>query len=92
MVALGREMPYPMVADPEKIPLHKRLLARIGIPTVAFHDAEHFKAPTPIYVAYCEKHGIYYYDYPHGYRGELYCPMCLALWKRLVELEAKAKG
>ena len=71
------ENPYPKVAD--KVPLWRKLLARIGIPTIVYWDKEHFSAPTPIYVAWCKLHRIYFLDYPHGYFGFLDCPQCLGL-------------
>ena len=73
--------PYPRLIDAGEVPLWRRLLARLGIPTVLFWDEKHFKAPTPIYVAWCERHNVFFLDYPHGYSGRLDCPICLKIWK-----------
>ena len=69
--------PYPKILDSKEISLIRRILARIGFPTLLYYDKENFKAPTPIYVAYCKEHKIYYKDYPHGYKEYLLCPLCL---------------
>jgi len=74
---------------PEKIPLWRRILARIGIPTIVYWDKEHFTAPTPIYVAWCKLHRIYFLDYPHGYKGYLQCPKCLETIVKVIKKEVK---
>ena len=79
--------PYPKI--PDKIPLWRRILARIGIPTIVYWDKEHFTAPTPIYVAWCKLHKIYFLDYPHGYKGYLYCPKCLDTIVKVIKKEVK---
>jgi len=76
---------YPKLPD-RKIPLWRRILARLGFPTILYWDKEHFKAPTPIYVAWCKYHGVYYLDYPR-YSGYLLCPLCNELYKKIVEAE-----
>ena len=37
---------------------------------------EGWSRPLPIYAARCEEHGLYE-DYPHGWKKELECPLCL---------------
>jgi len=81
------------LAAPGEVPLWRRLLARLGFPTLLYWDSEHFKTPTPIYVAWCKHHDVYYLDYPHGYSGHLECPLCQELFREVVSKppEAEAK-
>ena len=39
-------------------------------------EREGWRAPLPIFLFRCEKHGIYAIDYPHGYSQYLLCPKC----------------
>jgi len=63
---------------PVKVGLWKRLKLRLFGRTYIGHiKRPEWKAPLPIYLLKCKKHGIYYVDYPHGYRGYFTCPRCL---------------
>ncbi|MHA1632595.1 MAG: hypothetical protein ACTSXC_07315 [Candidatus Freyarchaeota archaeon] len=77
-------MLYPVKVEPKRIPLVKRLLARMH-PIPYYIDKEHFKAPMVIYLAYCKKHKVYFLDYLHGFDGYVSCPLCLAEYKERVE-------
>ena len=38
---------------------------------------KNWRKPIKFYLFKCSRHGIYCLDYPHGYRGILWCPKCL---------------
>jgi len=79
--------PYPKLVEAREVPLWRRVLARIGFPTIIYWDEENFNAPTPIYVAWCKYHNVFYLDYPHGFNEYLQCPLCFKLWKKMIEAE-----
>ena len=54
-------------------------------------------APMPIYLCHCQIHGIDFEDYPHGWKEETECPVCLELRagrfrEALRRLEATQRG
>lgn len=73
---------YPRPAEPAGIPLWRRILARLGIPTILYWEREGFARPAPIFIAFCRRHGAYFLDYPRPPNGDLLCPLC----HRLLEL------
>jgi len=77
--------PYPKLVDAKDVPWWRRILARLGIDTILYWDRENFKAPTPIFVAWCGRHNVFYLDYPHGYDGRLICPLCLKEWEETMD-------
>ncbi len=77
--------PYPKLVDAKDVPWWRRILARLGIDTILYWDGENFKAPTPIFVAWCGRHNVFYLDYPHGYDGRLICPLCLKEWEETMD-------
>jgi len=61
-----------------KVGLWRRLKLRLfGRVYIGRIKRPEWKAPLPIYLLRCKKHGIYYVCYPMGYRGYFVCPRCL---------------
>jgi len=57
--------------------LLQRMALKINGYVYLFHARkEGWKGKLPFYLVRCKKHGIYYLDYPHGYRGYFNCPKC----------------
>lgn len=69
--------PYPKPIDHRCLPLTKRILAVLGLKPKLHVDSEHFKEPTAIHVGWCRLHRCYFLDYEHGYKRELWCPLCI---------------
>ena len=63
-----------------KVGFWKKLKLKLFGHTYVCHiKRPEWKAPLPIYLLRCEKHGIYYVDYLHGFPPNQYfcCPLCL---------------
>ena len=61
-----------------KVGFWKKLKLKLfGCTYIGHIKRPEWKAPLPIYLLKCKKHGIYYVCYPMGYRGCFTCPRCL---------------
>jgi len=67
---------YPKPA-PEKLPLWKKILARLMLVPYGWAGLEEgFRAPTRIYLFRCGRCGRYSIDYLRGYRSYVLCYYC----------------
>jgi len=60
-----------------KLGLLKRLLVRLGFSVYVGHRSKPgWTGELPFYAFRCNEHGVVI-DYPHGFHGVLYCPLCM---------------
>ena len=57
-------------------PWQRLVLAIKGRVRLRYEKRTGWVRPMPIYLCRCDKHGLYT-DYPHGYKEETECPVCL---------------
>lgn len=80
----GKSLSYPLKVPKEKISLLLRLTARLFNGLVSTKIGFDFiPRKTPIILAWCRRHKLYYVDYQHGWRQEITCPECRAEFKPL---------
>jgi len=68
---------------PKKLRIAVKIFGKCRIGYFRYIDGRYVftneKVPdyAPLYLLYCGRHGVYYIDYPHGFRGYFYeCPIC----------------
>jgi len=64
------------ITEPLLNPKQKVILKVRGRVFLRYERREGWKRSLPIYAAKCDLHGLYE-DYPHGWKSELECPLCL---------------
>ncbi len=73
----GKSLGYPLKVPKEKIGLILRLTARfLGGLVSTKVGFDFIPRKTPIILAWCRRHRLYYIDYQHGWRRETACPEC----------------
>jgi len=73
----GRSLSYPLKVPKERISLILRLAARFFTGWISTKVGFDFiPRKTPIILAWCRRHRLYYLDYQHGWRREITCPEC----------------
>ncbi|MCJ7769959.1 hypothetical protein MUP37_00105 [Candidatus Bathyarchaeota archaeon] len=73
---------YPLKVPKEKISLVLRLTARFLGGLISTRVGYDFiPRKTPIILAWCRRHRLYYVDYQHGWRREIACPECRGEFK-----------
>ena len=61
-----------------KLSLLQRLTLQIRGYVYLFHaKKDGWKGKLPFYLVKCKRHGVFFIDYPHGYRGYFNCPVCM---------------
>jgi len=70
---------YSKLLDKVKLSIIDKFKIRyFGIPKyVGHYKCNGWLEEHPFYVAYCQRHKVFFIDYPHGYTKYLHCPLCL---------------
>lgn len=62
-----------------RLSLFQRMLLKLrGYVFLRYEKREGWNDYLPIYLVKCERHNIYFEDYPHGHSGYFCCPLCFA--------------
>ena len=71
------DMRYPVVVLRELISIRLRLLARfLGSWKRIRINYDLIPSKTSIFLGWCNIHKLYYLDYEHGWKKEIFCPSC----------------